>query len=121
MRHAPRPIWCGGPAIIQHQQKRAGLASAGAWLPNRPRQAQNDQPRHQQAQQQQPPGGACGSRLSRAQIAQDARCGEDLPLRRGRRDAQQPPQHRQRRQRQQQPRGGEADGAEGEHQPPSSR
>ena len=121
MRHASCPIRCGGPAIIQHQQQRAGLAGAGCWLPNGAGEAQNNQPRHDQAQQQQPPGRARRRGLGGLQFAQNARGWEDLALGRGRRDPQQPPQYRQRRQCQQQPRGGEADGAEGQHHPASSR
>ena len=69
MSHAPRPIRRGGPAIIQHQQKRAGLAGAGAGLPDGPREAQNDQARHNQAQQQQPPGRARWRGLGGLQFA----------------------------------------------------
>ena len=101
--HPAGPLGCRGPAIVDHQQGRAGSSQRGARIQDRTRQGQDHECRGDQTQQQQPPWRAGRGFLGGMQSQQQADGREILAAWRRRSDAQQPPQHRQGGQRGQRP------------------
>jgi hypothetical protein len=97
---AQRPIGAGGPAIIHHQEQRAGIGALATRAKHGAGQAQDQQGRGGDAHQQHPPGGAGGGFLGQRQVAQQHGGGEIHPARLGGCDAEQPPEEGQRWERQ---------------------
>ena len=96
-----RPRSRSGPAVINGDQQGAGALIRTGLAQHRPGKRDDHQGRGGQSQREQPERGACGGLAGGNKAAQQPDGREILPLRRGRGDFQQPPQHRQQRQRQQ--------------------